>query len=118
MLIHGNYLMQKKYLIELNKKSQCDVMLNKSITDICYSESIENLNNLNNSYLFKRQPHKMVKHTQATCRLLSTNYLSVFYHFVGYNVTDSPALISDEQTRCIKRKNIQDTLVITQLTLY
>ena len=94
-------------------------MLNKSITDICYSESIENLNNLNNScYLFKCQPHKMVKHTQAICRQLPTNYLSVFYHFVGYNVTDSPALISDEQTRCIKRKNIQDTLVITQLTLY
>ena len=94
-------------------------MLNKSITDICYSKNIENLNNLNNScYPFKRQPHKMVKHTQAICRLLPTNYLSVFYHSVGYYVTDSPAIISDKRPRCIKRKNILDTLVTTHLTLY
>ena len=31
----------------------------------------------------KRQPHKMVKHTQAICRLLPMNCLSVFDHFVG-----------------------------------
>ena len=30
-----------------------------------------------------RQPHKMVKHTQTIRRLLPTNYLSVFDHFVG-----------------------------------
>ena len=31
---------------------------------------------------FKHQPHKMVKHTQAICRLLSTKCVSVFDHFV------------------------------------
>ena len=31
---------------------------------------------------FKRQPHKMVKRTQRI-RLLATNCLSVFDHFVG-----------------------------------
>ena len=34
-------------------------------------------------YPFKRQPHKMVKHTQTIRRLLPTNYLSMFGHFVG-----------------------------------
>ena len=33
--------------------------------------------------LLKRQPCKMVKHTQTICRLLPTNCLSVFDHFVG-----------------------------------
>ena len=32
---------------------------------------------------FKRQIYKMVKHTQTIRRLLSTNCLSVFDHFVG-----------------------------------
>ena len=32
---------------------------------------------------FKCEPHKMVKHTQTMCRLLLTNCLSVFDHFVG-----------------------------------
>ena len=31
---------------------------------------------------FKRQPHKMVKHTQIIRRLLPTNCLSAFDHFV------------------------------------
>ena len=31
----------------------------------------------------KNQPHKMVKYTQTTRRLLPTNLLSVFDHFVG-----------------------------------
>ena len=35
------------------------------------------------SYPFKRQPNKMVKHTQRIRRLLPTNCLSVFDHFVG-----------------------------------
>ena len=34
-------------------------------------------------YPFKRQPHKTVKHTQTIRRLLPTNCLSVFNHFVG-----------------------------------
>ena len=33
-----------------------------------------------------RQPQKMVKHTQTICRLLRTNCLSVFDHFVGMTV--------------------------------
>ena len=33
---------------------------------------------------FKRQPHKMVKHTQTICRQQSTNCLSVFDNFVGF----------------------------------
>ena len=32
---------------------------------------------------FKSQSHKMVKHTQTIRRLLPTNCLSVFDHFVG-----------------------------------
>ena len=32
---------------------------------------------------FKRQPHKIVKHTQKIPRLLPTNCSSVFDHFVG-----------------------------------
>ena len=32
---------------------------------------------------FKRQPHKIVKQTQAIRLLLSMNCLSLFYHFVG-----------------------------------
>ena len=32
---------------------------------------------------FKRQTHKMVKHTQTIRRLLPTNCLSVFDYFVG-----------------------------------
>ena len=32
---------------------------------------------------FKHQPHKMVKHTQTIRRLLPTNCLNVFDHFVG-----------------------------------
>ena len=33
--------------------------------------------------LFKRQPPKIVKHTQTICRLLIMNCLNVFDHFVG-----------------------------------
>ena len=33
--------------------------------------------------LFKRQPHKMVKHTNTTRRLLRTYRLNVLDHFVG-----------------------------------
>ena len=33
--------------------------------------------------LFKRQPHKIAKHTQKINRLLPTNCLSVLNHFVG-----------------------------------
>ena len=31
---------------------------------------------------FKGQSHKMVKHTQTICRILPTNCVSVFDHFV------------------------------------
>ena len=31
----------------------------------------------------KRQPDKMVNYTQTICRLLPTNCLGVFDHFVG-----------------------------------
>ena len=40
-------------------------------------------NQLTPQNLFKRQPHKMVKHTQKIRRMLPTNFLSVFDHFVG-----------------------------------
>ena len=33
------------------------------------------------SYPFKRQPNKMVKHTQTILRQQPTNYLSEFDHF-------------------------------------
>ena len=32
---------------------------------------------------FKRQPHKMVKHTQTIRQMLPTSCLSLFDHFVG-----------------------------------
>ena len=32
---------------------------------------------------FKRQPHKIVKHTQTIRRLQPKNYLSAFDHFMG-----------------------------------
>ena len=32
--------------------------------------------------IFNCQPHKLVKHTQEICRLLQTNCLSEFDHFV------------------------------------
>ena len=63
-------------------QNQRSIILNESIAEIC-SESIQKLNNLNNS-----------------C----------------YNVTDSPALISDKRDRCTKRKKIQDAVVMTLLT--
>ena len=34
--------------------------------------------------LFNRQHHKMVKHTQTIRRQKTTNYLSVFDHFLGF----------------------------------
>ena len=34
-------------------------------------------------WLFTRQPHKMVKHTQTICRQQATSCLSVCGHFVG-----------------------------------
>ena len=34
-------------------------------------------------YPFKHQPHKMVKHTKTIRRLLPTNCLNVFDHFMG-----------------------------------
>ena len=34
----------------------------------------------------KRQTHKVIKHTQALRRLLPTNCLSVFDHFVGWSL--------------------------------
>ena len=47
----------------------------------------------------KRQPKKMVKHTQTICRLLPTNCLTVFDHFVrlplkglNYNFNDGQKL--------------------------
>ena len=48
----------------------------------CCSSALEK--NLGESYQpFKRQPHKMVKHTQAICRQQPTNFMSVFDHFAG-----------------------------------
>ena len=41
------------------------------------------INLLKLSEPFKRQPHKMVKHTQTIRRQKLTNCLSVFEHFVG-----------------------------------
>ena len=37
----------------------------------------------------KRQPQKMVKHTQTICWLLLTNCLSVFDDFVGFALKES-----------------------------
>ena len=45
---------------------------------------------------FKRQPHKMVKHTQTIRRLLPTNYLSMFDHFVGLVLKGLSGIERDE----------------------
>ena len=37
-------------------------------------------------------PHKIVKHTQTIRRLLPTNCLSVFDHFVGFALTGLKAV--------------------------
>ena len=42
----------------------------------------------------KRQPHKMVKQTQTVRRLLPTNCLSVFDHFVGLALKGLKSLTS------------------------
>ena len=41
---------------------------------------------LDSSLPFKRQPHKMIKHTQTIRRQQPTNCLSVFDHFVGLSL--------------------------------
>ena len=43
----------------------------------------------------KRQPHKMVKHTQIIRRQEPTNCLSVFDHFVGFVLKGLRHLLSD-----------------------
>ena len=47
--------------------------INKNLPHIC----------LKGSQPFKRLSHNMVKRTQTIWRLLPTNFLSVFDHFVG-----------------------------------
>ena len=42
----------------------------------------------NQHVIFKRQPHKVVNLTQTIRRLLPTNSLSVFDHFVGLVLTE------------------------------
>ena len=46
-------------------------------------KNAKNFNGFALDQSFKRQTHKMVKHNQTIRRLLPTNYLSVFDHFVG-----------------------------------
>ena len=50
----------------------------------------------------KRQPYKMVKHTQKICRLLPTNCLSVFDHFAGLTLKGLNE--SSKKLENIKRK--------------
>ena len=50
-----------------------------SVTFCCIPRGLE----YHSSESFKHQPHKLVKHTQTNCRLLPTNCLSAFGHFVG-----------------------------------
>ena len=38
------------------------------------------------AYPFRAQPYKMVRHTQIIYRVLPTNYLNMFDHFVGLPV--------------------------------
>ena len=62
---------------------------------------------------FKSQPHKMIKHTQKIRRLLPTNCLSVFDHFVRLalkglgtksSVTQSISLFSKLLIFCIAQR--------------
>ena len=53
-------------------------------------------------YPFKRQPHKMVKHTQTSCRQKPTNCFSMFDHFVGLALKGlSPVFLNPIQTNSI-----------------
>ena len=47
------------------------------------------------SFTFKRQPNKMVKHTQTKHRLLPTNCLRVFDHFVGLNFKELRPIVME-----------------------
>ena len=40
-------------------------------------------NGVERARVYKRQPHKMVEHTQKICRSLPTNCLGVFDNFAG-----------------------------------
>ena len=52
------------------------------------------------------QHHKMVKNTQTIRRLLPTNYLVVFNHFVG--LTLKKLLISKDKSRLVKHRSGED----------
>ena len=52
------------------------------------ANAIVGWNGLICGWRFKQQPHKMVKHTQTICRLLPTNCLSAFDHFVGLELKE------------------------------
>ena len=50
------------------------------VKELCLTKNCNTL--LHNRMIKFNQPHKMVKHTQTICRLMPTNYLIAFDHFV------------------------------------
>ena len=82
-----NYWTERKNPQNISSHGSLYLIFKKSIIKLfCFSYVVISVWCLPNVYClsqpFKRQPHKMAKHTQTICRLLPTNCLSVFNHFV------------------------------------
>ena len=74
------------------------------------------LNGIPNCY-FKCQPHKMVKHTQTSRRVLPTNCLSVFDHFVGRVLKELFCIYHTPSVNKERKKNTPLNLFINSLSL-
>ena len=75
ILVHANKLLTKK-ITKNNNPSLSFLLANLFVTTCTFFF-------FRSFYLSKHQPHKMVKYGQTARRLLSTDCLSVFDHFVG-----------------------------------
>ena len=87
MIITCNFLKTKSYAILKKYLSRHSFLLKPEKANLRFSEQlflrIPLYDSLNLFYLFKHQPHKMVKHTQTIRWQQLTNCFSVFDHFVG-----------------------------------
>ena len=93
--IYPSFLVQKRvlrrfvkakfYLVWILKKIALLLVLTCRKCQYCLIWTLKNVCIIRQqlSQLFKRQPHKMVKHTQTIHRQKPTNCLSMFDNFVG-----------------------------------
>ena len=80
------FLIRKFFLIE-KKTKKMSALFPLTIFTARWFIAVEFLNSSQTNLPLKRQPHKMVKNTQTIYRLLPTNCLSIFDHFVGLALT-------------------------------